>query len=593
MIIEKLDEQFYYHFFNGTLNNAYDYFGAHIKKRDEEIIGCEFLIYAPNANKVCLIGEFNNFIDLELREIKHGFYYIYINHNMLGMSYKYKIYTNNEILYKSDPFAFYSEFRPNTNSIIYDITNYYHKSYKKENFNDKAIVIYEMHFGSWKQRFAKYNQMVDELIIYLKEHKYTHLELLPIHEHPLDESWGYMTTGYYSITSRYGTPNDFMYLINKLHENNIYIILDWVLGHICKDDFGLYRFDGTYLYEYESSDIRENYDWGTANLDFNKGITKSFMLSNAMFFIKYYKVDGFRIDAVRNLIYYLGDETRVNYSAVNFIKQLNNEIKKEGAIVIAEDSSNYLNVTKEYGLGFNYKWNMGWMNDSLKYFELDPLYRSYHHNLITFSFTYAFNENYILPISHDEVVHLKKSLYSKMFGDYFDKFSTLRVFLGYMFTHPGKKLLFMGQEFGVKDEWNVNSTLSFDLLNDTHNKKLNIYFKDLVELYINETSLHKDDLNSFLFIEPDNNKQSIFVYSRINNEHLIIIMNCLPISYYNYKIGVFSDNYKEILNSDNDKYGGNNLLNNHINVYKEKYQKQDYTLELNLPPLSIIILKKI
>lgn len=582
MIKNKLNDEFYYHFFNGTLNNAYDYLGAHIN--DD---GCEFLIYAPNANKVCLIGGFNNFIEQEMELINKGFYYININKNILNNEYKYVIY-NDKKYYKSDPYAFYSGFRPNNNSIVFDIKN--NNEYKRKK-HDK-INIYEMHIGSWKDRFPNYTNL--DIVNYLKEHNFTHVEFLPVYEHPLDESWGYMITGYYSVTSRYGNPNDFIDLVNMLHENDISIILDWVPGHICKDDFGLYKFDGTYLYEYDYEDIRENISWGTANLDFNKKVTQTFLLSNLFFFIKKYNIDGFRVDAVRNLIYYLGDENRgVNHNCINFMRKLNLEVKKYDAniLMIAEDSSDYLNVTNELGLAFDYKWNMGWMNDSLKYFQMDPYFRNHHHKLITFSFSYIFKENYILPISHDEVVHLKRSLFNKMPGGYFDKFATLRLFLGYMYTHPGKKLLFMGQEFGVESEWNVNSCLDFNLLNSIHNKKLNNFYKRLSYLYLTEKSLENDDLNSFVFIEPDNNKQSVFVYSRINEEHIIVTLNCLPIHYEEYKVGVFNSNYIEILNSDNEEFGGENRINKNLITVKEDYLKSSFVTKIVLPPLSIVILK--
>lgn len=596
MIIEKMNSEFYYHFFGGTLTNAYDYFGAHLQKRDNIIIGCEFLVYAPNAYKVCLIGEFNNFNELEMKEINKGFYYIYISGNIEYSKYKYLFYNNNEKIYKSDPYAFYADIRPGNNSIVYDISNFKEEyKLKEKNFN-KPISIYEVHLGSWKTKFPKYNELND-LIKYLKDNNFTHLELLPIYEHPLDESWGYMGTGYYAPTSRYAEPSLFYEFIKNLHKNNIGIIIDWVPGHICKDDFGLYKFDGNFLYEYDDYFNRENIEWGTANLDFNKGITQSFLISNAMFWIKKYNIDGFRVDAVRNLIYYQGNEHNgLNKNSINFIKKLNNKIKSynKNILIIAEDSSDYENVTNENGLNFDYKWNMGWMNDTLKYFELDTIYRKYHHDLITFGFTYCFKENYILPISHDEVVHLKKSLFSKMRGNYFDMFSNMRTFLGLMYTHPGKKLLFMGQEFGVKEEWNCTSTLDFNLLNDAHNKKLQRYFKDLNNLYINEISLHNDKENGFKFIEADNKDQSIFVFARINEEeHVIVIINCLPVTYNNYKVGVLSNNYKEILNSDKDLYGGQNITNDLLFVAEGYYQNQNHYVELNLPALSIVILKNI
>ncbi|MFI3329668.1 MAG: 1,4-alpha-glucan branching protein GlgB [bacterium] len=593
MIIDKLSNEFYYHFFGGTLNNAYEYFGAHLKKRDNEIVGCEFLVYAPNATKVCLIGEFNNFKEQLMEEIKKGFYYIYIEKNIEYLQYKYVIHTKTEILYKADPYAFYAQLRPGNDSIVYDITKLNKKEYKRENDKNKPMSIYEVHLGSWKNRFPKYNEL-DELINYLKDNNFTHLEILPIYEHPLDESWGYMGTGYYAPTSRYGQPHEFLEFINSLHENNIKIILDWVPGHICRDSFGLYKFDGSYLYEYDYYDIRENIEWGTANLDFSKGITRSFLISNCMYYLKYYNIDGFRVDAVRNLIYYLGNENRgINNSSINFLKQLNKIIKEydENVITTAEDSSAYLGVTHKNGLGFDYKWNMGWMNDTLKYFELDFDQRKYNHHLITFGLSYVFNENYILPISHDEVVHLKKSLFTKMKGNYFEKFSSLRLFLGLMFTHPGKKLLFMGSEFGVTNEWCCNDVLNFSILKEQHNQKIHKYFKDLNYLYVNELSLHNDNASGFNFIDCSNDK-SIFIYQRkYKDEEILVVINALPILYNNYKIGVSSLEYKEIFNSDNQIYGGENHLNNYVLVIDGKYHNQKNCIDIKVPPLSIVILK--
>lgn len=603
MILEKLDKDFFYHFFNGTLTNAYDYFGAHLKKRDNEIIGCEFLVYAPNAKEVMIIGEFNNFIESSLIEIKEGFFYIYIKDCTEYQEYKYVLTTKeNERLYKSDPYAFYAALRPNNNSKIYDVFGYKFNKYKRKSFKNKPIIIYEMHIGSWKKSdtFLNYNELVDDLIDYLLFNKYTHVEFLPLSEHPLDDSWGYMATGYFAPTSRYGTPKDLMYLIDKLHQSNIKIILDWVPGHICRDDFGLYKFDGTYLYEYDDEIKRENVSWGTANLDLSKNITKSFLISNALFWVKHYQIDGFRLDAVSNLIYYLGKkENGINNDSILFLKLLNNEIKKydKNIMICAEDSSDYPNVTKDTkeGLGFDYKWNMGWMNDTLTYFKLDPLYRKYHHNLITFSFTYCYNESYILPISHDEVVHLKKSLINKMFGCEYDKFASLRLFFGYMFTHPGKKLLFMGQEFAQYKEWDFKSNLDFYLFENKINNQLNLFLRDTINLYLKEKSLNKTDNSqeSFYFIEPNNNNQSVFIYSRIyKQEHVIVILNALPIAYDNYKIGVFGNyHYKEVLNSDNKKYGGSGHINNKIIVKKETIHNMDYSVDIKLGSLSVIVLK--
>ncbi len=605
VILNKLDGVFYYNFFNGTLYNAYDYFGAHIKKADDLIVGCEFLVYVPNVLKVELNSEHNNYKPIEMKEVKPDFYYLFLEGDLSINRYKYIIYTKSkDILYKADPYAFFSDKRPLNDSKVFDLNN--NKiNYIREAHLNKPMLIYEMHLGSWKKdkEFYNYKELCNELINHLLYNNFTHVEFLPIYEHPLDDSWGYMGTGYYSVTSRYGTPSDLMYLIEQLHKNNIKVILDWVPSHVCKDDFGLSLFNGDYLYEYKNDEYRENIGWGTVNLDLSKGIVQSFLISNAIFWLEYYNIDGFRVDAVSTIIYYLGNQSNgINIEAINFLKQLSTAIHNydSNTLLIAEDSTIYPDVTKSVsnkGIGFDYKWNMGWMNDTLKYFQSSPSMRLENHNLLTFGLTYSFKENYILAISHDEVVHLKKSLLNKMYGTYEEKFSNLRLYYTFMMTHPGKKLLFMGQEFAHYDEWNFKKGLDFHLFEyDTHNK-LNIFFKDITSLYINEPILYETDLkeSGFKFIDADNNEQSIYIYSRIlNDEHIIVVLNCSNKNYYNYELGVFNNGtYKEIINSDNIMYGGSNIINRLCVSKFNRIHNENNSITINIAKYSACIFKYI
>ncbi len=599
-------------FLNGKLFDAYKYFGAHIKKNND-LISCDFLIYAPNAKEVYVVGDFNfwNGTKMDLID-ERGFFYLSISNIKEWDKYKYKIHTyDNKVIFKSDPFGFYQDLRPETNSKIVDLDNFnWHDNYflkhKKRPYENKML-IYEMHLGSWMNFYGKvnFNEIINLLIPYLKEYGYTHLELLPIYEYPCDDSWGYQGTGYYAVTSRYGSPKDFMYFVDRLHEEGIYVIMDWVPGHTCKDSHGLFEFDGTNLYEYKDSFKRENVVWGTVNMDFCKGMVRSFFISNALYWMRYFHVDGFRVDAVSNMIYYLGDSNNgVNNDAIYFLRELSKTIflEDDKILLMAEDSTAYPKVTHPIefgGIGFNYKWNMGWMHDTLEYFKRDPLYRKYHHNEITFSMSYAFSENYVLPFSHDEVVHLKKSLIDKMPGDYWQKFANYRLMLGYMMTFPGKKLLFMGQEFGQFKEWDFKKELEWELLKNPMHQKLKNYVKDLFNLYNNEKALYQLDHNylGFKWIMADNSDQSLFVYirkSKYSKDDIIVILNCTPNSYFNYRIGVEKSGiYQEILNSDLEEYGGSNLYNG-LEIKSEKIKQNGFlnSILVTISPLSITLLKR-
>jgi 1,4-alpha-glucan branching enzyme len=608
------------YFFNqGKLYDSYRIFGAHlIKDKSGNITGTRFTVWAPHAKEVNVMGEFNNFqawVHNLSKVDEVGVWSIVVKDANEWNSYKYEIKTfDGRTLYKSDPYAFYSSERPETMSKVYDLEGYEwnDKSFMEERNNvnpyESQMSIYEVHVGSWMTRpeggFNKYNELVDLLIPYLLNNKFTHVELMPIVEHPLDQSWGYQGTGYFSATSRYGVPKDLMYFVDQCHKNGIGVILDWVPGHICRDDHGLYMFDGEPLYEYTEEAKRENKVWGTANLDLGKGEVQSFLISNALFFMKYFHVDGFRIDAVSNLIYYLGDASNgTNQGALDFLKKLSTEVFKEfnNCLLIAEDSSAYPKVTHpvhEGGLGFNYKWNMGWMNDTLEYFEKDPIHRKYHHDFITFGLEYAFSENYVLPLSHDEVVHGKHSLVDKMPGDYWQKFANYRALMGLFFTHPGKTLLFMGGEFAQMHEWKDSTELDWNLLNYPIHNGANRFVTDMNKIVKNEKSLHELDHNQagFKWIDSNNKDFSIFSfvrYAKNSNDFVVVILNLTPMVHDNFRIGVPKEGkYYEIINSDYGIYGGSNLFNGEDMFSSNiSMHNMDQSIEVVLSPLSITIIK--
>ncbi len=608
-----------YLFNEGKLKEAYKLFGSHIvRDQTNNIIGVDFRVYAPHAKIVSIVGDFNNWdsrIHVMKKEDSFGVYHLFIPNIGEWTRYKYCIVTSyGATIFKADPYAYFSDNRPETASKVYDIEGYQWQDYeyletrKNKNLFEEKMSVYEVHLGSWMTKpdgtFHKYNELVDYLLPYVVEHGFSHIELMPVVEHPLDESWGYQGTGYYSATSRYGVPKDLMYFIDKCHEAGIGVIMDWVPGHICKDAHGLYLFDGEPLYEYEDNKIRENVVWGTINLDLGKGIVKSFLISNALFWINYFHVDGFRIDAVSNIIYYLGNmHVGTNYGAVEFLKNLSYSVKERdhSVLLFAEDSTTYPNLTKSVldgGVGFDYKWNMGWMNDTLRYFTKDPIYRKYHHDLITFGMVYAYSERFILPLSHDEVVHGKKSLVEKMPGDYWQKFANYRVLMGLMFTHPGKKLLFMGGEFAQIHEWKDKEELDWHLLEFPMHERANRFVRDLIQVYNHHPSLYELDHSpaGFSWIDQTNYDQSIFSFLRFGKdkkECSVVFINMTPNAYTNFYIGVPEvGEYEEVLNSDKEIYGGSNIYNGEIMKTVEAYNhgfKQ--SIIINIAPLSISIIK--
>jgi 1,4-alpha-glucan branching enzyme len=615
----KLNSDDLYFFNQGKLYDAYRIFGAHLIKNEEgNVTGTEFTVYAPHAKEVNVIGGFNEFqgwINNLSKVDESGIWSLFIEEAKEWHEYKYEIKTHDgRTLYKCDPYAFFSADRPNQMSKVYDIegyqwndTNYMSKRNDEVSYSNQ-MSIYELHVGTWMVKpnggFHKYNELVELLIPYLLENGFTHLELMPIVEHPLDQSWGYQGTGYYSATSRYGVPKDLMYLIDQCHQNNIKVILDWVPGHICRDAHGLYMFDGEPLYEYREEWKRENTVWGTANLDLGRGETQSFLISNALFFMKNFHVDGFRIDAVSNLIYYLGDSRHgVNHGALKFLRRLSKEVfnEFENALLIAEDSTAFPKVTHPVhhgGLGFNYKWNMGWMNDTLEYFEKDPIHRKYHHDNITFGLTYAFSENYVLPLSHDEVVHGKNSLVNKMPGDYWQKFANYRALMGLFFTHPGKTLLFMGGEFAQMHEWKDYTELDWNLLDYPMHQNAQRFVKDMNMLVKNTKALYELDCKKegFKWIDSNNADQSVFSYVRYakdKSDFVVVILNLTPLVHHNFRLGVpQKGTYIELVNSDQELYGGSNIYNG-LPLQTNDIPMHDFeqSIEVILSPLSISILK--
>ena len=623
------DELYLFH--EGRNYNAYNFMGAHFTSENRKR-GVRFTIWAPRAKNIFLVGDFSNWETKEENKLNRinetGLWSIFIPRLKEGIKYKYYIeQEDGKAVLKADPYGIYSEVRPNTASILCEKTKirWSDKKWlnKREatNYFESPINIYELHLGSWKRKdedeFLSYDELSVVLPKYVKEMGYTHVEFMPLNEHPLDASWGYQVTGYYSVTSRYGDIKGLKRLINALHKNDIGVILDWVPGHFCKDEQGLYMFDGTPTYEYEEKWKADNKGWGTFNFDLGKPEVKSFLISNAFYFINEFHIDGLRVDAVSNMLYlnygrnhgewipniYGGNE---NLEAIQFIKELNEAIKtySKGVITIAEESTSWPNVTNdtEYGgLGFDFKWNMGWMNDTLEYNELDPIYRKYHHNKLTFPMMYNHSEKFILPISHDEVVHGKKSLIDKMQGDYWNKFANLRAYMAYMYGHPGKKLMFMGCEFGQFIEWREYEELEWKLIDkfDMHRKTHN-FFKDLNNFYKNNSELWELDYDGdgFQWIDADNNEQSIYIFIRKSKnveKYKIFVCNFTPMVYYDFNIGVPEKGvYREIFNTDKKEYGGSGQVIKGNLFSKEGWcHNQPHTLTIKVPPMAVSVFERI
>lgn len=624
MISSSPSEVDIYLFHEGCHYRSYQFLGSHLVQQDG-VEGAHFALWAPRAAEVCVVGDFNNWQGYQHRMQRFGdsgIWTIFIPGIKEDDLYKYEIHTpQGEVLLKADPFAFFSELRPNTASKVCQLSKYQwqdadYQKRRQKTFYNSPMLIYEVHLGSWKRaegHFLTFRELAQQLISYVVEMGYTHIELLPIFEHPLDASWGYQVTGYFSVTSRYGTPQDFMYFVDCCHQSGIGVILDWVPAHFCKDSHGLRMFDGSPLFEPEHWLKAENCQWGTTNFDFGKPEVISFLISNALFWLDIYHIDGLRVDAVAFMLYLDYGKSagqwmpnqyggRENLEAVAFMKKLNEAAFQQfpGALIIAEESTTWPSVTKPTylgGLGYNYKWNMGWMNDLLHYMEMDPVHRKWHHNQLTFSFMYTYSENYILPLSHDEVVHGKRSLLNKMPGDYWQKFANLRLLYGYMIAHPGKKLLFMGSEFGQFTEWNSQQSLDWHLLEYDMHQRLHEFVKTLNHFYLSEPALWQLDHHDtgFQWIDPHDYSQSIITFIRQawdQEDFIIIVCNFTPVVRNQYRIGVpCMGEYFEIFNSDLVVYGGSGQSNQLIKAEEKAWHNQPFSLEIKIPPLSVIFLK--
>ena len=625
-VVNTRDELPIYLFHQGTNFEAHRFLGAHPAKRDGQS-GAVFRTWAPQAAAVAVAGDFNGWDDSAhpmQRISEHGLWEAFVPGVAQYDCYKFVVTgADGRKVYKADPYAFHAETRPGTASKFYNLQGYrwgddqWMQLRREKNMHHSPMNIYELHLGSWQRNedgsFLNYRTLADRVAPYAKEMGYTHIELLPVTEHPFDGSWGYQVTGYFAPTSRYGTPKDFMYFVDRCHREGIGVICDWVPGHFPKDEHGLYEFDGSYCYEPSDLQRREHAQWGTRIFDYGRNEVQSFLISSALYWIETYHIDGLRVDAVASMLYldYGREEGqwspnsvggRENLEAVAFLQKLNQAVltRHPDVLMIAEESTAWPLVTKPPyvgGLGFNFKWNMGWMNDILCYTSLDPIYRSYNHDKITFSMFYAFSEHYILPISHDEVVHGKCSLLSKMPGEYAEKFAGVRVFLGYAMAHPGKKLLFMGQEFGQFIEWNDSQQLDWLLLDYESHRKLKQYVADLNHFYLNNPPLWQvdDSWEGFRWLVADDNQQNIIVFMRTDEkgDSLVVACNFSGVMRKNYRVGVpAAHHYEVVFCSDKVEYGGQGRYGAEIvpcEAVAAHGMQQSITLKL--PPLSVVVLK--
>ena len=593
-------------FYIGKSFDAYEFFGAH--KIGNKIL---FRVYAPNAAKVSLVGEFNDWQEEEMeQQYQSGIYSITSENARVGMMYKYCIHTRDgQVVYHCDPYGFAMELRPNSASYIVDLEEYKFSDdewmNKRDKCYNKPLNIYEIHMGSWMKKndetynngWYRYNEIADRLINYVKENGFTHIEIMPLCEHPVDCSWGYQNTGFFSPTSRYGTNKELKELIDKCHKANVGVILDFVPIHFAVDDYGLAKFDGTELYEYPHKDVGAS-EWGTCNFIHSRGEVCSFLQSAANYWLKEYHFDGLRMDAISRAIYWQGNPARgVNSCAINFIRNMNVGLHKlhPTAMIIAEDSTAYPKVTApvEYnGLGFDYKWDLGWMNDTLEYFKISPKERPNHYYKLTFSMEYFYNELFLLPFSHDEVVHGKATIIQKMWGDYEDKFKQCRALYMYMYTHPGKKLNFMGNEIAQFREWDEKREQDWQLIKMPLHYAFNKYIKRLNEVYDNYEALYKNEYDSsyFKWLEVNAPEKSVYIYERGRSNHRIIVaLNFSDNEYAPFTFKVEEElRLREIVNSDSDIYGGSTWgIRSDVTTTKE--DNYLYNLSINLKPFSGII----
>ena len=612
-------------FHTGDSVRAYDFLGAHLVNRNDKN-GVVFRVWAPTARSVSVAGDFNNWNNEAnyMYNIGYGVWEVFVEGVKQFCTYKYCIESEyGDRLMKADPYAFHAQTRPGQASVVYDIESYswndseWFNKRKENNISSSPMNIYEIHAGSWRKypdgNFFNYQKLADELIPYLKEMHYTHVQLMPIMEYPYDGSWGFQTTGYYAPTSRYGTPSDFMAFVDKLHGEGIGVILDWVPSNFPTDDFGLARFDGSPLYESNDPKTSKRDSWGTCLFNYARFEVTSFLVSCAMFWLDKYHIDGLRIGALSSMLYLDYGKTegewepnkfggKENLDAVDFVKRLNTAVHMyhPDVMMFAEENTSWPKLThkiEDGGLGFDFKWNMGWMNDMLHYMSLNPMWRPFNHDSLTFSFYYAFSEKFLLPISHDEVSHGKGSLIKQMPGKYDEQFAGVRAFITYMYAHPGKKLVFMGTEIGQFDEWNHEEAIQWDLLEFEKHKKLRTFFKELNKFYLDCKPLYELDTvwKGFDWIHHDDYTNSVIAFKRTdkNGDEIVSVCNFQPIRRDEYCIGVPKYGlYDEVFNSDEERFGGSGVVNgNNIKTEVMKIHGFDQGLSLTLPPLSVIYLR--
>ena len=613
--------EFRYHFHNGSSTHAFEHMGCHPEVRDG-VEGFVFRVWAPNAQRVSVVGDFNfwNGEDLPMTRVSQGIWEAWSPNAKVGQAYKYLVTSPwGNTVHKADPYGFQAQLAPETSSIIWLQNNY---QWQDEAWFEKTaqtdplhapMNIYELHVGSWRRKpdgtTYTYAELAPMLADYLKEMQYTHVELMPLATYPFEPSWGYQVTGYYAPTARYGDPDDLKVLVDTLHKAGIGVLLDWVPAHFPKDLYGLYEFDGTCCYELSDPTMNEHPDWTTRIFDFGRPEVKSFLISCAVYWLKEYHIDGLRVDAVSSIVYldysrqyykpnrYGGRE---NLEGIEFLRQLNQACfaVRKGTIMVAEESHAYPMVTwppQDGGLGFLFKWNKGWMNDTLRYMKEDPVNRKYHHDKLTFSMAYAFAENFILPLSHDEVVHMKGSLINKMPGDYFWKFAGLRLLRGYQMVQPGKKLCFMGGEFGQFIEWDYRKELDWMLLDFEQHRKMQDYTRDLNRFYLENTPLWADDSNwnGYQWIQPDDGDNSIISFRRIDptaKTELVVVLNMTPVTRENYHLGLpRKGEYVPVFCSDDLKYGGTGTCSQPVTAFEGQYREYKYKGLFKVPPMSLTI----
>ena len=613
--------EFRYHFHNGSSTHAFEHMGCHPEVRDG-VEGFVFRVWAPNAQRVSVVGDFNfwNGEDLPMTRVSQGIWEAWSPNAKVGQAYKYLVTSPwGNTVHKADPYGFQAQLAPETSSIIWLQNNY---QWQDEAWFEKTaqtdplhapMNIYELHVGSWRRKpdgtTYTYAELAPMLADYLKEMQYTHVELMPLATYPFEPSWGYQVTGYYAPTARYGDPDDLKVLVDTLHKAGIGVLLDWVPAHFPKDLYGLYEFDGTCCYELSDPTMNEHPDWTTRIFDFGRPEVKSFLISCAVYWLKEYHIDGLRVDAVSSIVYldysrqyykpnrYGGRE---NLEGIEFLRQLNQACfaVRKGTIMVAEESHAYPMVTwppQDGGLGFLFKWNMGWMHATLRYMKEDPVNRKYHHDKLTFSMAYAFAENFILPLSHDEVVHMKGSLINKMPGDYFWKFAGLRLLRGYQMVQPGKKLCFMGGEFGQFIEWDYRKELDWMLLDFEQHRKMQDYTRDLNRFYLENTPLWADDSNwnGYQWIQPDDGDNSIISFRRIDptaKTELVVVLNMTPVTRENYHLGLpRKGEYVPVFCSDDLKYGGTGTCSQPVTAFEGQYREYKYKGLFKVPPMSLTI----